>query len=118
LEEQYNWHKKMLIAQSQINIQPGGQFSNLTNFSFPNLVSLAISFVLIITAIILFFVIIIGGIAVIVSGGSGGNSQAAQRGQNAITGAIIGLVIIFGAWAILGILQNFFGVNLLQLNLP
>jgi hypothetical protein len=108
----------MLLAQSKINVVPNSQFANLTNFSPSSLVSIAISFLLIITSIILFFVLIGGGVAVILSGGSEGNPQAAQKGQNAVTGALIGLLIVFGAWAILSLLQNFFHVNLLQLNLP
>lgn len=106
----------MLIALGTINMNPGSQYSNLSNISFQGIISIAISFLLIITAIILFFVIIGGGVAVILSGG--GNKQGTERGRNAITAGLVGLLIVFGAWAIMTLLEAFFGVNLLTFNLP
>ncbi len=97
-------------------MNPSSQFSNLNNISFQGIISLAISFILIITAVILFFVIIGGGLAVILSGG--GNKQATERGRNAITAGVVGLLIVFGAWAIMTLLESFFGVNLLSFEIP
>lgn len=108
----------MKLAQSQqVNLLPPSGFSNLTNLSFQNLVTLAINFVLIITAIILFFMLLGGGVAYML-GGASGNAQQAGKGTQAITGALIGLIIVFGAWAIMNIIENFFGVNLMHLNIP
>ncbi len=107
----------MLLAQDIVNINPGPQFSNLSNISFQNFISIAISFILIVTAVILFFMIIGGGIAIIL-GGAKGDQQATKKGQNAVTSALIGLLIVFGAWAIMTLLESFFGVSLLQFNLP
>jgi hypothetical protein len=106
-----------MLTQGTINMNPSSGFENLNNISFQNLISLAISFILIITAIILFFVIIGGGVAVILSGGKA-DSQGAQRGRSAITAGIVGLLIVFGAWAIMTLLESFFGVNLLSFTLP
>jgi hypothetical protein len=103
--------------QDNININPNSQFSNLTNLHFQNVISFAINFLLVATAIILFFIIIGGGIAVIL-GGARGDKQASAKGTTAVTSALIGLLIVFGAWAIMTLLGEFFGVNLLQLNLP
>jgi len=100
-----------------INIAPNNQFTNLQNISFSNIVALAINFLLIITAIILFFILIGGGVAVIVSGGKS-DSKGSARGQQAVTGALIGLLIVFGAWAIMTLLGEFFGIDLLHLTIP
>ena len=60
--------------------------------------------------------IIGGGLAVILSGG--GNKEQAQKGRGAITAGVVGLIIVFGIWAILTLLESFFGVNLMSFNLP
>jgi hypothetical protein len=56
-----------------------------------------------------------GGVKYITSGGDKGQTEAA-RGQ--ITAALVGLVIVFAAWAIINLVNIFFGVNILQLNIP
>ncbi|KKR01070.1 MAG: hypothetical protein UT24_C0007G0032 [Candidatus Woesebacteria bacterium GW2011_GWB1_39_12] len=71
---------------------------------------------LVVTAIILIVILVAGGIAVMTSGG--GDPQKKAGGQKAVTGAIIGLMIVFGAWAIINLVNLFFGINILQLNIP
>ncbi len=95
-----------------INLLPpaGSGFENLTSISFARLVSAGIQIVMIIAVIILFFVLIIGGITVMTSGG---NAQKQASGSQAVTSAIIGLIIIFGAWAIIQLIEIFFDVNIL-----
>lgn len=100
-----------------LNITPGGQFTSLNNITIGNIVSALIIVILVVTSIILIFIIIGGGIAVIVGGGKG-DTQSTQRGQQAIVGGLIGLVIVFAAWAIINLVNLFFGINILQLNIP
>ena len=92
-----------------VNLSPPGQFNNLTTIDFGDLVGMAINFLLIIAVIAFFFIIVTGGIGWITSGGDRGKIQAAQ---SQVTSGLIGLVIVFAAWAILSIIENFFGVNL------
>ncbi|KKQ98271.1 MAG: hypothetical protein UV56_C0016G0005 [Candidatus Woesebacteria bacterium GW2011_GWC1_43_10b] len=105
----------VIFAQS-INIQPGGQFGGLNNITIANLISAGIQILLVVTAIILIVILVAGGIAVMTSGG--GDPQKKAGGQKAVTGAIIGLMIVFGAWAIINLVNLFFGINILQLNIP
>jgi len=102
-------------ADRAINIAPGGQFSGLNNITIANIISAIIILVLIIAALIFFFMLVWGGIKYITSGGDKGQTEAA-RGQ--ITAALIGLVIVFAAWAIINLVNLFFGINILQLNIP
>ena len=97
-----------------VNLSPPDQFRNLTNIDAQGLVEIAITFVLMVAAIAFFFIFVIGGIKWITSGGDKGKVQAAQ---SQITAGLIGLVIVFAAWAILSIIENFFGVNLRSFNL-
>ncbi|OGM21156.1 hypothetical protein A2714_03070 [Candidatus Woesebacteria bacterium RIFCSPHIGHO2_01_FULL_38_9] len=104
-----------VLAQSPINISPGGQFSGLNNITIANIISALIILVLIVAALVFFFMLVWGGVRYITSGGDKAQTEAA-RGQ--ITAALVGLVIVFAAWAIINLVNIFFGVNILQLNIP
>ena len=76
---------------------------------------IAISFVLIVAAIAFFFMLVLGGIKWITSGGDKGKTEAAR---NQITAGLVGLVIVFAAWAILKLVESFFGVSLRSFTIP
>ena len=106
-----------VLAQADTNfdLSPGGDYALLTEVTVEGIVAWAVTAVLVVAAIIFFFMLIIGGIKWITSGGDKGQTEAA-RGQ--ITAALIGLVIVFAAWAIITLIANIFGVNILNLTLP
>ena len=101
-----------LLAQQQINLQPppGSGFQNLTSLSIGALVSAAIQLVLIVAAVVFFFILVLGGIKWITSGGDKSQTEAAR---NQITAALVGLVIVFAAWAIIQLIEVFFDVSIL-----
>lgn len=104
-----------LLAVDEINLQPKGQFAKL-DFSIPNLIAAMITLALVVAAIIFFFMLVIGGIKWILSGGDKAQTESA-RGQ--ITAALVGLVIVFSAWAIAQLVSTFFGISILtQIKLP
>lgn len=101
-----------------VNLLPSGtQFANLdpANLTIASLISGLISFALVVAAIIFFFMLVIGGIRWIMSGGDKGQTEAAR---NQITAALVGLVIVFSAWAIAQLVKAFFGVDIFSLTLP
>lgn len=100
---------------AQINITPQNNFSNLNTITVTSIISALIILILVIASIVLVFVIIGGGIAVITSGG---DTQKAGNGRQAIMGGLIGLVVIFAAWAIINLINIFFGINILELEVP
>jgi hypothetical protein len=105
-----------VLAQGNgVNIMPGGQFGNLGQITLASIISAVIVLVLVVAALIFFFMLVMGGIRYITSGGDKGQTESA-RGQ--ITAALIGLVIVFAAWAIINLINLFFGVNILGLNVP
>ena len=103
-----------VLAQA-INLQPGQQFTNIGGLTFQRLVSALIIMILIIAALVFLFMLIWGGIRYITSGGDKGATETA-RGQ--ITAALIGLVIVFAAWAIITLINTFFNVDILSLTIP
>ncbi len=108
-----------LIAQAQntvINLNPNGsQFNGLRTLSPGALISTAITLILVLAGIIFFFMLVIGGVQWITSGGDKAKTEGAR---NQITAALIGLVIVFAAWAIASILGTFFGVEIFNFTLP
>lgn len=109
----------ILIAASQdpINLRPdaGGSFGSLGDLQFATIIQGLVGFVLIIAALIFFFMLVFGGIRWIASGGDKAQTEAAR---NQITAALVGLVIVFAAWAIVQLIGTFFNVELLDITIP
>lgn len=101
---------------AQINLQTSdANFSRLNTLTLPDIVSGLIKGILVVAAVVFFFILVIGGIKWIASGGDKGATEAAR---NQITAALVGLIIVFAAWAIVALIQTFFGVNIFNLALP
>jgi hypothetical protein len=101
------------LAQADINlgVPADSGFVNLTTLRFADLVSYGIQLILVLAAVLFFFLLVIGGIKWITSGGDKGQTEAAR---NQITAALVGLVIVFAAWAIVQLVETFFGVTILS----
>ena len=107
---------KLLADNSTINIQPtGGDFASLGGLTVSNIISAAIRLTVVVAAIVFFFILVIGGIRWIASGGDKAQTEAAR---NQITAALVGLVIVFAAWAIVALINTFFKVNIFSLAIP
>ena len=76
----------------------------------PKLIGIAYA----IGAIIFVFMIIIGGIQWIVSGG---DKMSVENARKRIMHAIIGLLILFAVWAIIKLIEGFFGISILSLDI-
>lgn len=98
-----------------INITPGNEFNSLNNLTIPNMVSGIIRLLLVIAALVFFIMLVIGGIQWIMSGGDKAQSENARK---RITSALVGLAIVFSAWAISRLVETLFGVNILNVSLP
>lgn len=105
-----------LLAQD-INLQPPSntQFSQLGTLTVPGIISAMIRMAVVVAAIVFFFILVIGGIRWIASGGDKANTEAA-RAQ--ITAALVGLVIVFAAWAIVALINTFFHIDIFSLAIP
>ena len=106
---------KNLLADT-INLAPQGQFQPLQTVTVPGIISSSLTLVLIVAALVFFFMLVIGGIKWILSGGDKGQTEAAR---NQITAALVGLVIVFAAWAIMQLIGGLFGITIFNnLTLP
>ena len=80
------------------------------NKLLPNLIGLSF----IVGAIIFVAIIIVGAIQWIISGGDKAGIESAK---GKITNAVIGLVILLSLFAIIYVIENFFGIKLLELQI-
>jgi len=104
-----------LAQEDVIEILPGGQFERLGELTIGGIVAAAIRLILIVAALVAFIFLIIGGIRWITSGG---DKEGTAKAQSTITAALIGLVIVFAAWAIIRLIEVFFGIEILTLTIP
>jgi len=77
---------------------------------FSLIVSNIIKLSLIAAGVLLTFFLILGGIHLITAGG---DKEKVAKAKGTITTAIIGIVIVFSVWAIIALIQNFFGITIL-----
>lgn len=106
-----------LNAQAQVDL--GNQFllrqGQTVKDEFPSITTIIseslLPNALLLAGIILLF-ILVGGAFTVIS--SAGNPDKTQKGSQAITGAIIGFVVIFAAYWIIQIIEVITGVKILN----
>lgn len=104
-----------VLAADEIQLRPKGEFAALGDLSVGGIVSGLIRLILVIAALVFFFILVVGGISWIASGGDKAKTEEAR---NRITAALVGLVIVFAAWAIVQLINVFFGIDIFSLSLP
>ncbi|MCJ7740705.1 hypothetical protein MUP32_05350 [Candidatus Microgenomates bacterium] len=85
--------------------------SNLKTGDLGKLVSGAVGLVLVLAALATFIYLLIAGVEWIISGGDKAKVEAAQ---NKIQAAILGLFIVFAAWGLMIVVEQFFGISILR----
>ena len=103
-----------VLADTELDLTPAGDFARLSSFSLSALASSLVSLALVLAALFAFGFLIFGGIIWI---SSGGDKAKTEQARNTITAALVGLLIVFGSWAIMSLLEAFFGVSLLTVNI-
>lgn len=100
--------KTLLDLQGFSNsVDPGAYFSI-------KMIPILITVGLIIGSLTAFFKLLLGAIQWIASGGDKAGLESAQK---QISNALIGLLVLFGIFAIFKVLELIFGVSLLSINL-
>ena len=69
-----------------------------------------INFILVVAFVLAFIMLLVGGIRWILAGG---DEKAVAGARNTITAALIGLVIVLVAYAIIKLVETFFGVSII-----
>jgi len=79
--------------------------------SLGEFISAVLPNVYVITGVILFFLMIFGGIGYIKGAGSG-DEEGVKKGQQAITSALIGFLIIFLSYWIIQLIETITGIKI------
>lgn len=83
-------------------------FEFLCTLTLGKVVTGGIQAILVVALVLAFIFLVFGGIKWIMSGGDKAGTEAAK---GTITAALIGLVIVFLAWAFLNLITGFFNVS-------
>lgn len=102
-----------LIPQAHAEVSIGSEFGPATYFkSLSDLINVLLPNVLTIAGIIAFIAVIVTGFKVI---SGAGDAKAQESSKGAFTAAVIGLIIIFGAYFFIQIFETLLGIPLLQI---
>jgi hypothetical protein len=89
----------------------GGRNIGTLPDSLGGFISIVLPSVFVISGIILFILIVFGGLTMILNAGSG-DAKKVEQGQQALSSALIGMVIIFCAWWIIKIIEFLTGLKI------
>jgi hypothetical protein len=95
-------------GSGNINITPKGGIDTIQNVG--DLISAGIGTAFLISFLLVFVMLVMGGVQWITSGGDKENTQKAK---DRLTSALVGLAIIGGAWALMKVVEFFFGISIL-----
>lgn len=99
------------LAQ-EINLVPdSGIAFTAGNLNITALIPKMVNLLFVIAVVVFFFMLVIGGIRWISSGGDKNQTDSAR---SQITSAIIGLVIVLSTYAIISLIDAFFGINIIE----
>jgi len=103
------------VLAAEIDISPRGDFSGLSSITLGGIIGGLVNFGILAAAIVFFFILVMGGIRWIMSQG---DETKVKGAREQVTHALIGLAIVFAAWAVVTLIGNVFGVNIFQIEIP
>ncbi len=98
------------VAPDPIDITSGVN-TNISGLKPSALISGAINIILGVSGIAAFFFLIIGGVQWILAGG---DKEGTEKARKRITASLVGLAIVFSAYALLYIVSALFNIDLLK----
>jgi hypothetical protein len=81
---------------------------------FQKFIPMLIGFGFVIGTIIFFFIMMVGAIQWI---SSGGDKASVEQARGKVLNAVVGIVILFATFALIKVIEIFFGTNILELDI-
>jgi hypothetical protein len=103
-----------IIENIDLALPSNSDFASVSNWTPSSLISAIINLILVLAGIVAFMFLLWGGLQWILAGG---DKEGTEKARKRITAALIGLVVVFSAYAIIQLVGAFLGVNLLQFNI-
>lgn len=91
------------------------RYQDISGINAQSVLSFVINAILIIAGLIAFLFLLWGGVQWILAGG---DKEGTEKARKRITNALIGLAIVFSAYALAYLVNTIFGVNILQFDIP
>lgn len=107
-----------VLAQADRNIDLTDidpQFERVSDITVQRVLVFAINGILIAAGLIAFFFLLIGGVQWILAGG---DKEGTEKARKKITNALIGLAIVFSAYALAFLVEAIFGIRILNFTIP
>lgn len=104
-----------VFAQDINLVPPSGPGKAVSDFTPQALLRTGINLILITAGLITFFFLLLGGIQWITAGG---DKEGTEKARKKITAALIGLAIVFSAYAIAFLVKQIFGIDLISITIP
>ncbi|HEX6977131.1 MAG TPA: hypothetical protein VF185_02100 [Patescibacteria group bacterium] len=105
---------KLLAADSISNPALGNLNTNSGVTFFQKLIPSLIGLAFVAGVLIFFFMLLLGAIQWITSGGDKG---ALEGAKGRLTNALIGIIVLFAVFAIIKLIEGFFGISILTLDI-
>jgi UDP-N-acetylmuramyl pentapeptide phosphotransferase/UDP-N-acetylglucosamine-1-phosphate transferase len=103
------------IADAITNPALGGSLQGKSGSEFfQDLIPRMVGLAFVVGVLIFFFIMVVGAIQWI---SSGGDKTAVEGARGKITNAIVGVVILLSTFALLKVIEDFFGINILTLDI-
>lgn len=92
-----------------------GKWKGLSDITVQKVLVFAINGILIASGVLAFFFLLVGGMQWILAGG---DKEGTEKARKRITAALIGLAVVFSAYALALLVEAIFGVSILSFNIP
>ncbi len=101
---------------AEVTLKPTDpNYAQLGDVSTQGVVSFVINGVLVLAGLFAFIFLLWGGVQWIMAGG---DKEGTEKARKRITSALVGLAIVFSAYAIAFLVKSVFGVDVLKFNIP
>lgn len=91
------------------------QWRNLSQITVQKYLVFAINGILIAAGIVAFFFLLVGGMQWILAGG---DKEGTEKARKRITAALVGLAVVFSAYALALLVEAIFGISILSFTIP
>lgn len=98
-----------VVGTTLNNLETGDSGAFLSKF-----IPMGVGWLFVFGGISFFFMLVLGGIGWILSGGDKASLESAK---NKVTNAIIGFILMIASFAIIKIIQKFFGISILSIDI-
>jgi hypothetical protein len=102
-----------VFAQTSTTVDIGSAFAPAKTFgTIGGLVSVIVKNAFMVAGVLALVLLVIGGFGMIT--GAGGDSKGLEKGKQAVTGAVLGLVVIIGSYWIIQLVEYLTGISILS----